>query len=229
MVNFTKRRFHAGMLKNNIVVNDCKSSININKEHNIKKISAQFKKIKTMNHLKNVVNAVERYQPLSLQEKSIKSVYLFILTMHLDRPWLFYQQNTANYSEADYIYKFWAYVFKLSLDYKPNVVLRWGDTISTSCKKAGRKLKLDLKLVFVEENVHAVDTCTGEMAKKATVEKIYRDKLKSTIATKWHLNTILKKVPFVRPKDVPMLKMPILQIAGFSRKLIVTSYKEKGV
>lgn len=215
------------LLKNNIVVDNNKTSVDINKDKDIEKITAQFKKIKTINNLKNAINTVERYQPLSRQEKSIKGVYLFILSMHLDRPWLFDKQNIANYSKADFMYKFWAYVFELSLGYKHNVVLRWDDTISTSCKKAGHKMKLDLRLVFVEEDGPAIDTCTGEMARKASMKKVYKDKLKSTIATKCHLNTFLKGVPFIRPKDVPLVKMPILQIAGFSGRLSSCAYRKR--
>lgn len=102
-----------------------------------------------------------------------------------------------------------------------------GDTISGSCKKAGQKFKLDLRLVMIQDDENIVDGCTGEMAKKATAKKIYKDKLKSTIASKCHLNTFIKELPYIRAQDVPLIKMPIIQIAGFNGKLSVMSLPKK--
>ncbi|CEP10631.1 hypothetical protein [Parasitella parasitica] len=48
-----------------------------------------------------------------------------------------------------------------------------------------------------------VDSCTGEMAKKAT------------------------EVPYIRAQDVPLIKIPIIQVAGFSGKLSVLSLPKK--
>lgn len=79
------------------------------------------------------------------------------------------------YSEADYQYKFWSYIFESFSGRKQDILLRWGDTISDSCKKAGHKFKLDLRLMMIQNDENIVDSCTGEMAKKATVKKIYKD------------------------------------------------------
>jgi hypothetical protein len=96
-----------------------------------------------------------------------------------------------------------------------------GDTISGNCKKAGQKL------VMIQDDENIVDSCTGEMAKKATVKKIYKDKLKSTIASKCHLNTFIMEVPYIRAQDVLLIKMPIIQVARFSGKLSVISLPKK--
>ncbi|CAO3652152.1 unnamed protein product [Mucor hiemalis] len=87
-----------------------------------------------------------------------------------------------------------------------------GDTISDSCKKAGHKFKLDLRLVMIQNDENIVDSCTGEMAKKATEKKIYKDKLKSVIASKSHLNTFIKEVPYIRAQDVLLIKISIIQV-----------------
>ncbi|ORE16358.1 hypothetical protein BCV71DRAFT_218151 [Rhizopus microsporus] len=79
---------------------------------------------------------------------------------------------------------------------------------------------------MIQDDENTVDSCTGEMAKKATVKKIYKDKLKSTIASKCHLNTFIKQVPYIRAQDVPLIKMPIIQVAGFSGKLSVISFSK---
>ncbi|KAL7330758.1 hypothetical protein PS15p_205658 [Mucor circinelloides] len=67
------------------------------------------------------------------------------------------------------------------------------------------------------------------MAKRATVKKIYKDKLKSTIATKCHLNSFVRAVPHIQARELPSVKMPILQIAGFQGQLsfIYLSKKKK--
>lgn len=102
-----------------------------------------------------------------------------------------------------------------------------GDTISGSCKKAGKNFKLDLRLIMIQDEENFIDSCTGEVAKKATVKKIYKDKLKSTIASKCHLNAFLKQLPFLRAQDVPRIKITIIQIAGFNGKLSVLSLPKK--
>ncbi|KAI9340707.1 hypothetical protein BD770DRAFT_414960 [Pilaira anomala] len=67
---------------------------------------------------------------------------------------------------------------------------------------AGQKFKL----VMIPNDENIIDSYTGEMAKKATV-------------------TLL---PYIRAQDVPLIKMPITQVAGFSGKLSsVISLPEK--
>lgn len=101
------------------------------------------------------------------------------------------------------------------------------DTISGSCKKAGQKFKLDLRLVMIQDDENIVDSCTGEMDKKATVKKIYGDNLKFTIASKCNLNTFIKEVPYIRAQDVPLIKITIIQVAGFCGELSVISLSKK--
>lgn len=99
--------------------------------------------------------------------------------------------------------------------------------MSGSCKKAGYQFKLDLRLIVLPNDEVALEGCTGEIARRATVKKVFRDKLKSTIASKCHLNTILKEMTFIRGGDVKLVKIPILQIAGFDAKLSVLSLVKK--
>lgn len=94
-----------------------------------------------------------------------------------------------------------------------------GDTISESCKKIGKKFKLDLRLVLSPEDDIDFDNCTGEMTKKATVKKVYKDKLKSTITTKCHLNSFIRAVSHIQARELSSVKMPILQVAGFQGQL----------
>lgn len=80
---------------------------------------------------------------------------------------------------------------------------------------------------MIQDDENIVDGCTGEMAKKATVKKIYKDKLKSTIVSKCHLYTFIKELPYIRAQDVPLIEMPIIQVAVFSGKLSVMNLPKK--
>ncbi|KAF1803364.1 hypothetical protein FB192DRAFT_1456575 [Mucor lusitanicus] len=126
-----------------------------------------------MKHLNTVVNTIRSYHPKDMHEKI-----------------------------ADYQYKFWSFIFEQYLGRKQDVMLRWGDTISESCKKIGKKFKLDLRLVLSPEDDIDFDNCTGEMTKKATVKKVYKDKLKSTITTKCHLNSFIRAVSHIQAREL---------------------------
>lgn len=45
------------------------------------------------------------------------------------------------------------------------------DIVSGSCKQAGQRFKLDLRLVIIQDGENAVDGCTGEMARKVTLQR----------------------------------------------------------
>lgn len=98
--------------------------------------------------------------------------------------------------------------------------------MSARSKKVGHKFKLDLRLLLVDDEAN-IDGCTGELARKATIKKIYKDKLKSTVATICHLNALVQDMSFARASDVRLIKMPILQIAGFAGKLSVLSLNRR--
>lgn len=70
-------------------------------------------------------------------------------------------------------------------------------------------------------------SCIGEVARHATAKKKFNDKLKAAIASKCHLNTFLKTMPYIRAKDAPLVKIPVIQIAGFSAKLSALNLPKK--
>lgn len=66
------------------------------------------------------------------------------------------------------------------------------------------------------------DYAVGEFAKVATLNKEYKDKLKSILVTKKHLNSLLKK----SKKSVPV---PFFLIMGFTLSLLEMKFeKNKG-
>ncbi|KAG2237403.1 hypothetical protein INT48_009531 [Thamnidium elegans] len=62
-------------------------------------------------------------------------------------------------------------------------------------------------------------------SKKVIELKIFKDRLKST--TKCHLNGYLKSLKYLPESDVPLIKFPIVQIAGMNGNLPYLSMKEK--
>ncbi|KAI9246416.1 hypothetical protein EDC94DRAFT_627344 [Helicostylum pulchrum] len=72
-----------------------------------------------------------------------------------------------------------------------------------------------------------LDSCIGEVARHATAKKKFNDKLKAAIASKCHLNTFLKTMPYIRAKDAPLVKIPVIQIARFSAKLSALNLPKK--
>ncbi|KAG2212594.1 hypothetical protein INT47_000570 [Mucor saturninus] len=66
-----------------------------------------------------------------------------------------------------------------------------------------------------------VDGMAAEVAKTATKNKLYSDKLKSTLASKCHLNSFLETVPFATAQDIRMMRFPVMQIMGMDAHVYV--------
>lgn len=124
---YLKRRYFDGMLNNNIIIKKYGSSTELITGQNIVNLATRIKKIKTVAQLKIALNTVERYAPLNYQEKTVKRIYLFILEMHLDRPWLFKKQNVGLYSEM---------------------------TIGTSSGVASSKHSLEEEVTWFQDGIH---------------------------------------------------------------------------
>jgi hypothetical protein len=80
-----------------------------------------------------------------------------------------------------------------------------------------------------KDDASVVDYGTGEVARKATTSKYYKDKLKSTITTKCHLNDYLGSLSNLSYEDIAGIKFPIIQIMGLSVHISVMQLKGKGV
>ncbi|KAI9247576.1 hypothetical protein EDC94DRAFT_589744 [Helicostylum pulchrum] len=93
---------------------------------------------------------------------------LTIISMHVERPWIFRKEAINNYSEADYQIKFWDFIFETFFSDNGSIVLHWGDTMTSLCKSSKLLFKLDLRLVIFNEEKVVLDGLTGELAKKAT-------------------------------------------------------------
>lgn len=100
-----------------------------------------------------------------------------------------------------------------------------------SSKRNGRslKFKLDLDVVDLNDGDEAVDEITVESAKTATDQKLYSDKLKSALAKKFHINSLLETVPFATAEDIRRMRFPIMQIMGIDIHIYVIRLPFQGV
>ncbi|KAG1183310.1 hypothetical protein G6F36_008540 [Rhizopus arrhizus] len=198
-------------------------------DRNIEKIVKGFKKIKSIPNLKLTLNICEMHKARGEDEKVVHRIYLHILRLHAEKPWVFSGENLSRYSEFDLQIKFWGYVFETYLGRRKEVVLQWGDTMSNTCKKISLRFKLDLRLLILKDNDMIADGGTGEFARKVTKAKLYADTLKSVVTTKCHLNGFLMSTPYLSEKEVPNVKFPVIQIMGLQGRLSALRIKKKKV
>ncbi|KAI7869263.1 uncharacterized protein EV154DRAFT_432016, partial [Mucor mucedo] len=131
------------------------------------------------------------------------------------------------YSEFDLQVKFWGYVFKTYFGNSPSILLHWGDTMSSACKKMNLRFKLDLRLLVWKEDAAIFDGGTGEVAKKAATAKLYSDRLKSVMATKCHLNEFITSATYLKESIVTKVRLPVVQIMGLDAHLCTMRLKGK--
>ncbi|KAI8087603.1 uncharacterized protein B0P05DRAFT_594865 [Gilbertella persicaria] len=154
--------------------------------NNINSLSIKFKKIVNSGKLKVALNSCEKYKPTTPVEHVVNRIYLFVLRAHVEKPWVFSSENLKRYSEFD---------LQFTLSFVSSVR---GDTMSSTCKNVGLRFKLDLRILILRGDETVVDGATGEIARKATKAKLYSDRLKSVLTTKYHLNAFLKSLIHIR-------------------------------
>lgn len=91
------------------------------------------------------------------------------------------------------------------------------------------KFKLDLHIVVLNDEEVVVDGMTAEVAKTATKHKLYGDKLKSILASKYHINNFLKTVPYITVEGIKKLRFPIMQIMGMNIHVNVLRLPCRGI
>ncbi|CEP08678.1 hypothetical protein [Parasitella parasitica] len=106
------------------------------------------------------------------KEELVLRIYKFILQMHVEKQRVFSKEYRSLYSEFDLQVKFRGYVFETYFGNNPKILLHWGDTMSSACKRMNLRFKLDLRLLVWKEDAAIFDGGTGEVAKKATTAKL---------------------------------------------------------
>ncbi|CAO3702558.1 unnamed protein product [Rhizopus stolonifer] len=108
----------------------------------------------------------------------IKRIYLQILESMTSHKYL-YDIDEDN-SEQDYINKLYAPIME-NCFHGCDVRLRWGDTIAEVCKKVGYRCKIDLRVTVPCKT--CVDLSVVEYAKKSSLSKYYKDKIKTVLCS----------------------------------------------
>ncbi|KAI8329001.1 hypothetical protein BC941DRAFT_443976 [Chlamydoabsidia padenii] len=105
-----------------------------------------------------------------------------------------------------------------------------GDTLSVDCQKMNLNLRLDLRMILNTEQ-RDIEAMTGEAASRrpTSASKLYNDRLKSTLATKCHLNKLLSHLPYIPPSKVSSIYIPIIQIMGLICTIYALSILDKQV
>ncbi|KAI8641584.1 hypothetical protein BD408DRAFT_204768 [Parasitella parasitica] len=97
-----------------------------------------------------------------------------------------------------------------------------GDTIPGSLLSLGVKMKMDLRLITIN-NSKLQDHGYGEVAKECSTPKYFKDKRKTVVASKALLNSVINKNAINQEKDC--VYIPYLIAMGFEMHLCIVFLK----
>ncbi|KAL4207784.1 hypothetical protein AB4K20DRAFT_1870452 [Rhizopus microsporus] len=138
-----------GSLGLNLILHDYNS--------NYQKAKA-FLLVNNNSNLKNTITSIVKFITFNDTEENIKKIYLFILKLHLRKPFSFHQDRMELYSEGDYVVKFWTNVFESffgSNDHFLFFYIAFDIAYCNSCLGATSKPKLAKKKWLEHEIGHA--------------------------------------------------------------------------
>ncbi|KAI7903564.1 uncharacterized protein BX663DRAFT_433566, partial [Cokeromyces recurvatus] len=88
---------------------------------------------------------------------------------HLEQAYLFESSLIKSHSECDYVVKFCGPLVEKTFK-NPSVIPHWGDTIPGSLLSLGVKMKMDLRLIAIN-NSKLQDHGYGEVARECSTPK----------------------------------------------------------
>ncbi|KAG1442726.1 hypothetical protein G6F56_010950 [Rhizopus delemar] len=141
-----------------------------------------------------------------MKERLNKDIYRHIVQQHAFKEHILTNAYFSKCSEMSNTVKFWGPVLESYFGEKEDLFIQWGDTFSIDCKSLGLESRLDLRIIMGSERGDC-EALTGEFTstKTTTKGKLYTDKLKSVLASKFHLNAILQKLTFLPSNQRIML------------------------
>jgi hypothetical protein len=85
--------------------------------------------------------------------------------------------------------------------------------------------------MIAEKDKTEVDVVDEEVASVSLSNrgKYYKDALKLTLSAKQHLNTIISSLPSLTPKELPSIKLAIVQIMGMNCHISCINLVDKDV
>ncbi|KAG2218289.1 hypothetical protein INT45_000971 [Circinella minor] len=240
VVTGSKSNYFYGLSKNNIIdidddsigsqlklLNTSKKAKVLNQKFrsNFTNDSFDFSHITNINKIKNIkslrkhLKEVEVFFPQNKKDRILKKLLYSILDFHSNEPKKMMNDYWKRCSEQSLIVKFWGYLFEVFFGYDDSeTFLQWGDTLSLEHKNMdGMTIRLDLRIIISRMNDEgSLEVGTGEFASALTINntKLYKDKLKSVLVSKAHLNNIIKNMKNATPAAIKNIKIPLVQIMG---------------
>ncbi|KAG0169770.1 hypothetical protein DFQ28_002914, partial [Apophysomyces sp. BC1034] len=187
-------------------------------------------KIKSIKELRKAVDNLDVLPARNDMDRAFKRIAMHILNQITYAPHLLSDAKVANYSEQSTLVKFWCPILESFFSYDSRYELQWGDTESPTCQRQDLALKLDLRVVAAFEGF-TMDAITGEAAKQAAItsKKLLNDKLKSSLATKAHLNLFVRSLKHLPDMHIGQVTIPIVQIMGLDFHLYGMKIVDKGL
>ncbi|GAA5802140.1 hypothetical protein HPULCUR_007601 [Helicostylum pulchrum] len=179
---------------------------------------------------RELLYAEAQEKAISEQRKALKkdrdtttsvSVLKFLIKKHLEEAYLFESSLIKSYSECDYVVKFWGPLVEKAFK-NSSIIPHWGDTIPGSLLSLGVKMKMDLRLIAIN-NSKLQDHGYGEVAKECSTPKYFKDKRKTVVASKALLNSVINKNAINQEKDC--VYIPYLIAMGFEMHLCIVFLK----
>ncbi|KAG2201064.1 hypothetical protein INT47_010816 [Mucor saturninus] len=179
--------------------------------------------------LKKINEIVERYHPLNDEEESVQDIYKFILKLHTKKSFYFLNERILEYSEQDFIVKFWGYVMETFFGGDDHLLIRWGETMSSSNKKVNLRMKLDMRVMILKQGRYVMDGLNGEYARKHMNGKLYKDRLKLVLGGMSYLKEIRETCQYLEEKEITGIKIPFIQIMGFNAIVSIIRLEDTGL
>ncbi|KAI9248140.1 hypothetical protein EDC94DRAFT_353617 [Helicostylum pulchrum] len=131
-------------------------------------------------------------------------VFICSLNIHVHKSHLLYATNISKYSAEDFKIKFWSHILE-ELFSASRICLKREDIEPKLFKTSNASSKVDLRILAT--TVNNKDASLDEFENISKTTKLYHDKLKLALISKFHLNALLK--------SNICLAYPFLMIMGF--------------
>ncbi|CEI94269.1 hypothetical protein RMCBS344292_08483 [Rhizopus microsporus] len=163
----------------------------------------------------------------------VKDLYQFVFKLHRFHKYIFspdYQQL----SEQDYVIKVWSPLIEImfrSFDDTPPIISHWGDTTSEGVKDAGMIIRMDLRLIVsgMSRQNEIIDAAVAEFSPKVFKSKHYKDKLKTVLASKAQLNSLLKNYDYLDEESLKDIAIPFMTIMGLECEIYTLRLAANGL
>ncbi|RCH81004.1 hypothetical protein CU098_005532, partial [Rhizopus stolonifer] len=125
--------------------------------------SLDFQNVDGVRSLKKKYEELDTWNPKDENERILKKICVHILYPCVYNPSSLKDKYLKKCSEQSLVIRFWGNLFEYYFGHEQNVLLQWGDTISSSCKESNLAFKLDIRIISEKDDLE-VDVMNGEVA-----------------------------------------------------------------